>query len=275
MVKRTIVSAVCAAALFLVSGVAQAQENATLTLKSGQTVTGQLVDLGGVGFTVRVNGQDQHIAQNDVAAIDFTGGTMSDADWSSFNGSPEVVLRNGQTVQGQLTDIGGTTPLRLTVNTSTGTRDFTSSDVARVIMARPQNAVATSGSRPAPAQSVAGGTTITVNANQPWTPTGITVQKGQLIRFSSNGQVQVSANSGDTAPTTGLAGRYSTRATMRNVLIGGLIGRIGTSGQPFGIGSQTSITAPASGQLFLGVNDDNFRGNQGAFQVSVAVGGGR
>ena len=34
------------------------------------------------GFTIRVNGTERQIPANDVAVIDFTGGTMSDADWA-------------------------------------------------------------------------------------------------------------------------------------------------------------------------------------------------
>ena len=52
------------------------------------------------------------------------------------------------------------------------------------------------------------------------------------------------------------------------MLAGALIGRIG-NGAPFAIGNQTSIVAPASGVLFLGVNDDGFADNQGNFQVIV------
>src|SRR5262249_18599142 len=97
MWKRTVLSAFCAAAL-IVTGVVHAQESATLTLRSGERVSGQLVDLGGVGYTIKVNGTDRQIAQNDVAVIDFTGGTMSDADWAKFTGTSQVVLRNGQTI---------------------------------------------------------------------------------------------------------------------------------------------------------------------------------
>src|SRR3982751_611452 len=129
MLKRTVLGALCVAAM-LTGGIAQAQENATLVLRSGERVTGQLVDLGGVGYTVRVNGQDRHIPQNDVAVIDFTGGTMTDADWAKFSGPSVVVLRNGQTVNGSLYDIGGTSPLRLTIRTSDGDREISSTEVA-------------------------------------------------------------------------------------------------------------------------------------------------
>ena len=55
MVKRTVLSAVCAASL-LVAGAAYAQTSATLTLRSGEKVNGDLIDLGGVGYTIRVSG---------------------------------------------------------------------------------------------------------------------------------------------------------------------------------------------------------------------------
>src|SRR4051794_41934599 len=119
MLKRTVLGALCVAAM-LTGGIAQAQENATLVLRSGERVSGQLVDLGGVGYTVRVNGQDRHIPQNDVSVIDFTGGTMSDADWAKFTGTLQVVLKNGQTIDGPLYDIGGGIPLQEQPETGTG-----------------------------------------------------------------------------------------------------------------------------------------------------------
>ncbi len=271
MVKRTILGAFCLTSLLAI-GVAQAQENATLTLRSGESISGQLVDLGGVGFTVRVNGQERQVPQNDVAAIDFTGNAISDADWARFNGTQQVVLRNGQTVVGQLYDIGGTAPLKLTVKTSGGDRELSSSEVARVLIAKPNNAVAaTTGTASTP--SAGGG--ITVNANQPWTPTGITVTRGQTLTVNSTGQVQLSADANDVATPTGAkSGRYATGAPLPRTFAGALIGRIGT-GQPFGIGDNATFQAPASGQLFLGVNDDQFADNQGTFQVTVTKGPSR
>ena len=121
MFKRTILALSVAALTF--TGVAQAQENATLTLRNGDKITGQLVDLGGVGFTVKVNGADRNIPTNDVAVIDFAGGTMTDADWNKVNGGDQVVwLKSGDTVSGQLYDISGTSPLKITFKTASGDR---------------------------------------------------------------------------------------------------------------------------------------------------------
>jgi hypothetical protein len=50
------------------------------------------------------------------------------------------------------------------------------------------------------------------------------------------------------------------------VLAGALIGRVGNS-QPFGIGDQkTALGMPATGQLFLGINDDHCGDNRGQFR---------
>ena len=270
MLKRTVFSAVCAAAL-LVTSVAYAQDSATLTLRSGEKVSGQLVDLGGVGYTVKVNGSDRQIAQNDVAVIDFTGATMSDADWAKFTGPSVVVLRNGQTVNGSLYDIGGTSPLKLTIRTADGDREMASTEVARIIMAKPENAVVgTSGTNPAVEATPAVAGAISVPANQPWTSTGISVRKGQKVTISSTGSVQLSDDTNDIADASGSKGaRYAANAPMKQVLAGALIGRIGVNGQPFAIGSTATITAPDTGILFLGVNDDGFGDNKGNFQVVI------
>jgi len=270
MLKRTVLSAFCAAAM-LVTGVAYAQDSATLTLRSGEKMSVTLVDLGGVGYTIRVNGVERQIPQNDVAVIDFTGAAMTDADWSRFSGPTVVVLRNGQTVNGSLYDIGGASPLRLTIRTADGDREISSTEVARIIMAKPENAVATSGTTPSSiANPAAVPGAISVMASQPWTSSGLTVRKGQTITFATSGEVQLSDDANDIAnPDGSKNARYATGAPIRNVLAGALIGRIGPNGQPFAIGNQSSIVAPAAGILYLGVNDDGFADNKGMFQVVV------
>ena len=45
------------------SATAAAQQSATLTLRSGEQLSGDLMDLSGVGYTVKVNGQERRIAQ--------------------------------------------------------------------------------------------------------------------------------------------------------------------------------------------------------------------
>jgi len=269
MLKRTVLSAFCATAM-LVTGVAYAQDSASLTLRSGEKMSGQLVDLGGVGYTIRVNGAERQIPQNDVAVIDFTGSAMTDADWAKFSGPSVVVLRNGQTVNGSLYDIGGTSPLRLTIRTGDGDREISSTEVARIIFAKPDNAVGTSGSAPAVTTPAPVPGAINIVASQQWTSTGIQVRKGQTITFSTTGEVQLSDDASDVAnPDGSKKARYAANSPMKNVLAGALIGRIGARGQAFAIGNMPTIVAPESGLLMLGVNDDSYGDNKGSFQVVV------
>lgn len=264
MFKRTILALSVVA--LTTTGVALAQENATLLMRSGETLSGQLIDMGGVGFTIRVNGQDRQIPTNDVAVIDFTG-NPSTTDWSKVSaGQQLVMLRNGQTIDGTLYDISGTTPLKITVRTSSGEREFSSGEIGRIVLSKPTSAVATSGTTTA---TVPEGNGIAVQATQAWTSTGLTVRRGETLTFTTTGQVQLSTDSSDVATSAGsTAGKYAASAPLPRALAGALIGRIG-NGQPFAIGNQASIPMPAAGQLFLGINDDHLADNQGGFRVEI------
>jgi hypothetical protein len=266
MFNRTILALSVAA--LTVTGVAQAQENTTITLRSGEKINAQLIDLGGGGFAVKVNGADRQIPTNDVSVIDFAGGSMTDADWRKVpEGQPVVMLRSGETVNGQLYDIGGTSPLKITVKTASGDREFSSNEIGRIVLSRPSNAVATSGANANLASATGSG--ISVSPKQAWTATGLTVRKGEVVTFNATGEVQLSGDSNDVATAFGSkSGRKATNAPLPNALAGALIGRIG-NGQPFAIGSGVSVPMPAAGQLFLGINDDGYEDNQGEFRVDV------
>lgn len=134
MIRNTIVAVSLAA--FAAAGTASAQENATFTMRSGERQSGQLMDLGGVGFTVKINGQERQIPANDIAVIDFTGGAGSQADWERLNSGQFVVLKDGQIITAQLTDVGGSSPLRLSFSVNGANRDFPSNDVARIVNRR-------------------------------------------------------------------------------------------------------------------------------------------
>ncbi len=280
MLKRAIVVAACAAVL-AVAGTAQAQENATITLKSGERLDGQLVDLGGVGFTIRVGGNDRTVPQGEVARIDFqtSGNPASNAQIVNDlnNGKHVFQLRSGEVITGNLYDIGGTVPLRITVDTPSGRRDLRSSDIARIYLSAQGSGLtaATSGTASTAAQPSEPGA-IVVPGNQQWVATGITVRKGETIGFRSTGEVVLSTDPNDKAQITGAyGGRKAPGAPLPDALAGALIGRIG-NGPAFGIGDQTSIPMPASGPLYLGINDDGMADNTGQFQVVITrVRGGR
>lgn len=265
MLKRTFVALAIAA---VAVGAAWAQESVTLTLRSGERLSGHLVDLGGVGFTMRVDGQERRIPKGDVALIDFSGSSMSQADWDRVSGGQHIIwLRNGDTFSGQLVDVSGGTPKRLTIRTDTGERNLSANEVARIAMARPTSTgTATTG-------SAGGGQTITVSARQQWTPTGITLRRGERVTVNASGEIRLSGDPNDIATASGVKNqRFDPGAPLPRTLAGALIGRIG-NGRPFGIGTQNSFEADA-GQLFLGINDSNLTDNEGEFHVEIQLSGG-
>ena len=264
MLKRTIAAATV---LAVTATFAAAQENATLTLRSGERISGQLVDMGGVGFTVRVDGNERRIPTAEVALIDFANSTMTQADWDRLSSGQHVIwLRSGETITGQLYDIGGTTPLRITVKTNGKERDLTSTEVSRIAMTRPTNiATATTGA--------GGGQAITVSARQQWTATGINVRQGQTLTINAEGEIRISPDVNDRATPHGIVTqRLDPRAPMPRTFAGALIGRIG-NGDPFPIGASGTFQAPGTGQLYLGINDSNVSDNDGSFQVTVRTSG--
>lgn len=120
-------------------------------------------------------------------------------------------------------------------------------------------------------QQQVAGQTIRVNSQQRWVDTGITVRQGDIIRFQSSGQIQMSDNSSDMAGAAGsLQRRMAQDAPVSGVFAGALIGKIGAY-NAFAIGDQSQITAPASGRLYLGVNDDYLNDNRGEFVVTMTV----
>ena len=264
MISKTVVALSIAACA--VASTASAQENATFTLRSGERVSGQLMDLGGVGFTVRVNDQERRIPANDMAVIDFTGGGTSQSDWDRLSSGQFAVLKDGQIVTGQLTDVGGSSPLRLSFSVNGANRDIQSNAVARIVLARPNDAPATS----IPSNPSTGNTSpqgLSVSAQQAWTPTGLIVRRGETLTISATGDINFGAG---TSSSNGSSERNAANPVPA-VGTGALIARIG-NGQPFPIGSQTRFQAPAAGQLFLGINDTHVQDNDGTFQVQIQRG---
>lgn len=112
---------------------------------------------------------------------------------------------------------------------------------------------------------------VTVNAQQRWTDTGITVRAGDVLTFQSSGQITLSDNASDTAgPAGAVSRRMAPDAPIFGVFAGALIAKIGEY-PPVAIGDQRQVTMPVSGRLSLGVNDDYLLDNRGSFTVTVGV----
>jgi len=114
-------------------------------------------------------------------------------------------------------------------------------------------------------------TTVRVNSQQRWVDTGLDVRNGDIITFSTSGQIQMSDNAADVAvPGGATSHRMAPDAPISGVYAGALIGKINNY-PPMAIGDQSRITAPVSGRLYLSVNDDYLQDNRGEFVVQLGV----
>jgi hypothetical protein len=112
---------------------------------------------------------------------------------------------------------------------------------------------------------------VRVNAQQRWTDAGITVRAGDTVTIEASGTIQMSDDARDTAtPAGSTSGRRAPDAPVLNQLAGGLLAQIDYYG-PIFIGDRRTFTAPASGRLYFGVNDDHLPDNRGEFTVNVSV----
>ena len=252
-----------------------AAAGAHFVLSSGEHVSGELVDFGASGFTVRVGGQTRVLRMGQVAVIDFTGGmSFPSNEVDQAGGEHLLVLSSGQLIKGRLVDVGGTSPLRITFAHNGSNHDYLSNGIARIYFARPGAGMSTlpGGVTSADGLAPASGR-VRVPARAGWVNTGLTVSEGQTLLFNTTGEVRLSGASDDVAgPAGSKKGRYAGNGPIPSSLAGALIGRIG-NGAPFGIGNQTSIPSLGTGTLWLAVNDDSMGDNAGEFGVDITVQG--
>jgi hypothetical protein len=260
---------------------AQSPDRVTVQLKSGEKVSGRLEDLERGTLYIRVSLNDQRkIPINDVVLIDQVGGAsgLPETELSRARlPQPIVVLSNGSSLEGTLTDVAGgqgsgdeSKPREFVFRLPNGAeRRLRGEEVGRIYMGNypdtgTPGATGTSGTT-APSS----GLRVHVNPQQRWTDTGLTVRQGQQVLFNTTGQVQLSVTATDVAQPAG-GNRQASGAPMPAAPAGALIGRIGPNGRAFAVGNLTEVIMPESGRLYLGVNDDELGDNTGAFEVMLS-----
>ena len=287
MVRRLIATA----ALVASAGIyAFAAERATFIMTNGERKSGTLVFHGGQAHNLidgQLNlgegGKEQSFPVEQVAVIDVAGGNPSQSELAGVPASGQAIsMRDGSgVVQGKFVNIVRGDTL-LWENEAGQQTQYALKDIARIYL-NPQAARTAfnyTGS-PAAVGTAGSGTSlepgaVRVEANQPWTDSGITVRVGDLVAFRANGQIAFGKSEGQTAGADGKSGNNSPNYPVPAMPVGGLVGKVGNSA-PFPIGSNTSpIRMPASGRLMLGINDNEIGDNSGFFSVAVTkTGAGR
>ena len=268
--------------------------NVTYVMKNGDRHSGSLVYHKDLNLGLIVNGQEQTYPISEIAAILYDGSSPSQDELGQLPTSdnpPELerhmlVLRNGRILHGKVYHWD---PDDVMFDTTAGRGTYNAGDVARLYLTGPAaRNVFAGAAQPNLAGNAGRGRgygrgrgrrgdagnmgqpqmTAHVPANVPWTDTGLLVRQGDSIAFSTNGTVEFGRNmTSGPEGNNGLPSRPG--YPVRNASVGTLIGRVGNSA-PFVIGSSTSPTPmPADGRLYLGVNDDDYRDNTGAFDVQI------
>jgi hypothetical protein len=274
--RRTIFALTVVVALSVASLMALA--DITFVMKSGERIQGTGITRSQGTITVKVNGQERGVPMNDVAVVIYNDGEPTAgelAELPTSDNPPELerhllVMRDGRKIRGAADDFN---PERLVFDTAAGRQFFNAGEIARLYMS-PAAARRLFASRVGTTGSTASGrggreaaAEVKVEGATPWTDTGIVVRAGERITFRVTGTVNITrdATAGPDGQTSIAQGKYPVAA----MAAGGLIGRVGNA-RPFPIGStRMPIEMPASGRLFLGINDDNFSDNGGSFEVQI------
>lgn len=144
---------------------------------------------------------------------------------------------------------------------------------------QPTSAPAATKSTPAapvatPTANPTGGYDLAVSAEKQWTDTGIDVNAGDKISFSSDGTIQFGGALASTADGLTRGWRDLMRALPVNSAgNGALIGRIGPAdfSTPFLIGKSKDVVAPIDGRLYLGINQLANESSNGSYAVKLAI----
>jgi hypothetical protein len=106
------------------------------------------------------------------------------------------------------------------------------------------------------------------NTSNGWTNTGLVVRRGQRLRITASGRVNLGNNR--VATPDGLPNIPDRDKLMRNQPTGGLIAVIGDDNDDFiFVGRSRDFVVQRDGVLFLGVNEGNLSDNSGLFEVVI------
>jgi hypothetical protein len=257
---------------------AQHEHRATVLLRNGERVSGALEDVENGTVFVRASLHDQRkLPIGQVALIDFAGGAsgLPETELSAARGNNHLaLLRGGESISGTFVDIrggeeGATEPHALIFRTTGGEeRRIALDNVARIYLGNFPTTTAVASSAPS-AVAVPDGA-VRVPGNAAWVATPLTVRKGDRVSFNVQGQVQLSDNAGDVAgPAGSMSQRRAAGSPLPQNFAGALIAKVGNSA-PFPIGDVPTVTMPADGQLYLGINDDEVSDNRGEFVVQLS-----
>ncbi len=185
--------------------------------------------------------------------------------------------RSGSSAAGAPLTTGASTPAASTPAASTpaasGPASPAGSAPPGTQQANTQPVSAASVSTPPPAAPVS----LAVPATASWTDTGVQCTAGAVLDIAATGTIVHNTANGNSAPPDGdqraELHKYNVKG-LPDANHGALIGSIDEQQPYFVVGASRSLTCPAAGPLFLGVNDAGVSNNSGAFLVTITQAAG-
>ncbi len=238
----------------------------TIRLKDGSIIKGKITGFSGGRFTVVVGeGQRRRELVFTVAEVE-----------SILFDTPSQSDRNASIPVNRPSSSASTPPPRVVVSDNSRTNapvqqpQRTNPPVTRQrepeVQDTPAPIVRTSTAKPVEVNVKV----LADNTSNGWTNSGWVVKKGQRIRITGNGTINLGG--GRTSEAGGLYDFEDPSKLLKSVPTGALIAVIGDDNNDFiYVGTSREFIAERDGSLFLGVNEGNLNDNTGAFDVKVEI----
>ncbi len=214
----------------------------TIHLKDGSVIRGQIISFKNEQFTILV-GSGARGRKSQITVY------MEDVDWIEFDNAGNSAGDTSGPVQTQPTNTqrpSNTEPTYTPPSSTSNTNNSAAPPTFFQVNVRVR----------------------ADNTSNGWTNSGLVVRRGQRLRITASGRVNLGANR--TSPPDGLPSIPDRDKLMRNQPTGALIAVIGDDNDDFIlIGRSKDFVAQRDGVLFLGVNEGNLSDNSGSFDVVI------
>lgn len=266
-------------ALFLIFSMSFLAFADTIHLKDGSIIKGKIVSFSDGKFTVLI-GEGSRQRQmfffaDEVESIEFDGTSGINVVRTSLptrNDSTKTTVGQTETTKSNPQPTPSKSVI-VTDNTNQSKPSATTGSTqtnqnTTVITNQPTRTDNNSPTKPKPI--VLNVKVLADNTANGWTNSQWVVKKGQKIRISGRGQVNL--GNGRFSSPSGIASLPDKDKLIPQEATGALIAVIGDDNNDFiFIGASREFIAQRDGALFLGVNEGNLNDNSGAFDVTIEI----
>ncbi len=258
----------------------------TIRLKDGSIIKGKIVSFGEGKFTIVIGDGTRQRQMNffadEIETIEFESVTMptnSNVKISLPTNSDTTAKKETPTKNNTVITVGQTetkpTPQPTPSKSVIITDKVTIPNTLPTPTPTPTTTVITTPTTPVKIDVAAKPITLNVkvladNTANGWSNSGWVVKKGQKIRITGKGQINL--GNGRYSSAAGVGSLPDKDKLMQSEPTGGLIAVIGDDNNEFVfVGASREFTATRDGALFLGINEGNLEDNSGSFEVSIEI----